>query len=166
MAPKPAPTLQDSLVAFLHGGLALYVASRGRDNLPGMSRALACHFTPDQRRLTVVLARSQSAQVLADIRANGAIALVASEPSTHRSLQVKGTDAVVQEGTALGEVPRVNAHREGFVAETVPLGYPERLIRALLDCADEDLAAVTFTPTEGFVQTPGLSAGDPLGGGA
>jgi hypothetical protein len=166
MAPQPAPSIQDSLAAFLHSGLSLIVASRGPDNLPSLTRALACHFTPDQQRLTVVLARSQSAQVLADVRAHGAIALVATEPSTHRSLQVKGSDAVVDRATGAGEGPRVNTHREGFVAETLPLGFPEPLIRALLDCPDEDLVTVTFTPMEAFVQTPGLNAGDALREGA
>jgi hypothetical protein len=162
MTPQAAPSIQDSLAAFLHGGLAFYAASRGRDNLPGMTRVLACHFTADQRRLTVVFSRTQAARFLSDIQANGAIALVATEPSTHRSLQVKGRDAVVEALAGPAEAARVRVHREGFVAEVVPLGYPEHLIRALLDCPDEELAAVTFTPTEAFVQTPGLKAGDAL----
>jgi hypothetical protein len=42
------------------------------------------------------------------------------------------------------------------------LGFPEPLVRALLDCRDEDLVALTFTPVAVFNQTPGAQAGTPL----
>lgn len=160
-SPQP-PGIPERLAAFLHGGLAFSVASRGPDNVPSVARALGCHLTADQRRLRVLLSRPQTEGLLADFRANGAIALVCTEPSTHRSLQVKGRDAVVEEALDRADGLRAQAHRESFLAEVVPLGYPEALIRTFLACADEDLAAVTFTPTEAYDQTPGLHAGDPL----
>ncbi len=166
MTPRPAATIADTLAGFLHAGLALTVASRDADNLPEASRALGVHFTADQQRLVVVLSRSQARRLLGNVKANGHVALVCTEPSTHRALQVKGRDGVVEEQAGPSELQRVAIHREGFLAEVVPLGYPEPLIRTFMACPDDDLAAITFTPVEAYVQTPGLSAGDPVPEGA
>ncbi|HXH04504.1 MAG TPA: hypothetical protein VNN09_14465 [Candidatus Competibacteraceae bacterium] len=42
-----------------------------------------------------ISAASRSAAVLAELRADGAIAVVFSRASTHRTVQLKGTDAAV-----------------------------------------------------------------------
>jgi len=165
MNPQSFPLAHDALVALLEGGVSVCVATRGRDGLPSLSRALGCKVSRDRRRLSVFLARSQAADVLEDVRAHGAIALVASHPLTHRSYQFKGTDAAVRP-LGRGEAARVRAYVETFVRVVEPEGYSPRLIRALFASppeTPEDWVAVTFTPTSAFSQTPGPSAGDPLG---
>lgn len=145
--------------------MSVCVASRGRGGIPAVSRALGCRVSRDRRRLSVYLSRSQAADILEDVRANGTIAVVASHPVTHRSYQFKGTDAAVTP-LGRGEPARIRAYVETFLRVVEPEGYSPRLIRALFAGpreTPEDWVAVTFTPTSAFSQTPGPSAGDPLG---
>jgi hypothetical protein len=89
--------------------------------------------------------------------------VVFSEPSTHRTLQVKGTDAVagpLQEG----DWPMIGMHIEAAVAELGPLGYPERWVRTVFEATPAQVQAVRFTPSSAFAQTPGPRAGAPLAG--
>jgi hypothetical protein len=65
-----------------------------------------------------------------------------------------------------GTIQLAEKYCDAFVAELCPLGYDEPLIRALLWFDPNDLRAVTFTPREAFLQTPGPRAGEPLKCGA
>ena len=161
-----APLLGPTFAAFLEGGMSINVAARGAGNLPSIARALGCRFSGDRRRLTVFLSRSQSAAVLADVQEHGAIAVVFAQPSTNQSWQFKGRDARV-EPLGRGDGGRIRAYVESFVEGVARLGYPPDRIRLLFASpreapAPEDWAAVTFTPTDVFTQTPGQSAGQPL----
>lgn len=103
-----------------------------------------------------------AAAVLDDIRRTGAIAAVFSRPSTHETLQLKGVDARIVPAEP-GDDALARRYVDAFVAELVPYGYPEAVIRAFLTCPPEDLVAVQFTPVAAFSQTPGPQAGEPLG---
>jgi hypothetical protein len=107
------------------------------------------------------VAATQATQLLADIRDNGAIAIVFSEPSTHRSVQIKGRDAAVA-GATETDWRVIDAYRDAFVRELAPMGYDELLIHTLLSCAPADAVALRFTPSEAYLQTPGPGAGTPL----
>jgi hypothetical protein len=151
---------------FLEGGMSINVAARDVRNLPSIARALGCRFSRDRRRLTVFLSRTQSPAVLADLRENGAIAVVFAEPSTHKSWQFKGDDAR-EEPLARGDSGRIQAYVETFVRDVTALGHPPDLIRLLFTSPREspapgDWTAVTFTPAAVFTQTPGQAAGEPL----
>jgi hypothetical protein len=92
-APASAPAgIDDGLLALMHGRVSILVASRDADHRPHVMRAIGCRVRNDRRRVTVMLCSRTSAPVLADLRANGAIAVVFSEPSTHRSVQLKGDE--------------------------------------------------------------------------
>lgn len=123
-----------------------------------MVRAAACRLDAGRQRLTLLLATRQSAQVLADIAATGALAVVFSQPSTHRTLQFKGADARV-EALQAGDAELARAHREAFVEELVPLGYSREFARTVHSVPDDALTAVSFTVTEVYEQTPGPRAG-------
>ncbi len=156
-----APLVDEELAAFLQSGLSLHVASRGEGLLPRLVRALGCRVSEDRRRVTVYLLRSQGGEMLEDFARSGAIAFVASMPSTHRTVQLKGDDARLAPPEAADEAI-VAAQAAAFTADLVRLGYDESLPRLLLagDCGD--VVAVTFTPTQAFVQTPGPGAGAPI----
>jgi hypothetical protein len=113
------------------------------------------------RRITVFLSAPHAADLLRDVGQSRALAVVFSEPPTHRTIQIKGRDARV-EPLALGDPAVVEAYRKAFVECLRPLGFTEAMVRALLDCADKDLVAVAFTPEAAFNQTPGAQAGTPL----
>jgi len=78
-------------IAVIHSGVSTIVASRGSAHRPSLMRAVGASITPDGARIAVYLHRSASAQLLADLQATGHIAVVFSEPSTHRTVQVKAS---------------------------------------------------------------------------
>lgn len=100
--------------------------------------------------------------VLNNLRDNGAIAMVATRPTTHAALQLKGKVIKIAPMT-MDERAAMEAHQISFIAELSSLGYAPELIRALLDSGEECLA-VHFEPAQIFNQTPGPRAGEKLGG--
>lgn len=155
------PIIDQELAAFLSGPLSINVASRAEGNVPVLVRASGCRVAPDRRRMTLFLARSKSVPVLDALRATRAVAAVFSLPSSHRSVQLKGTDAVVGPPAA-GDFEVVQRAIDAFAREIDPLGYRPDMGRALLWLDAEDLVAVGFTPAAAFTQTPGPGAGTPL----
>lgn len=149
--------------AFIQGGVSILVAGRDPDNLPRLARAFGCRVSEDRRVLTVLLARYQSAGLLAAMRANRAVAVVYTLPSTHRSLQLKGDDATI--GPIVpGDVERAQAYADSFAGELLSHGHTEAFCRALLWLDPGELVAVSFTPSVAFDQTPGPRAGERIGG--
>ena len=156
-----APLLDEDNAAFIQRGVSIHVASRGKTNVPSLARAIGCRVSRDRRRVTTFVPSAQAGALLDDVGATGAIAAVFSQPSTHRTIQLKAARAVV-EPIAKADLRLIEAYRDAFVAEVSPMGFAEGTIRAFLACAPGDLVAVTFTPTAAFEQTPGPSAGTPL----
>lgn len=156
-----APLFDCDHAAFMQSGVSLHAASCGEDQLPSAARALGCRISDDRLNVRVLVQAPQATELLADVRRNGALAVVFSKPSTHRTLQLKGGDAAPCPADA-DDLLAVARYRDAFVAETSALGHPAPLIRALLDCADEQIVAISFTPNAAFSQTPGPQAGQAL----
>lgn len=151
--------LTDDHAAFIEDGrISITAASRDVRRLPSVVRAASCRLDGSRCQLTLLLATRQAAQLLADIDATGAIAAVFSEPSTHRTLQFKGSDARRSE-VLPGDDARVAAHQGAFVDEIVPLGYTRELALTIHDVPAGELSAVTFSVDAVFEQTPGPKAG-------
>jgi hypothetical protein len=146
---------------FVSGGVSIIAASRGPDNWPAVARAAGSRVSSDGRRITLFVAASQGPALLQAVRATGAISAVFSQPSTHRTIQMKGDDAAVG-ALESGDLDLIGRYADAFVAEVCPLGYTEALVRALIWAPDEDFVAVCFTPTSAFDQTPGPRAGTRL----
>jgi hypothetical protein len=155
--------IDEELAAFLQSGVAVHAASRDAANVPCLVRGAGCRVSADRRRVTIFLYAAQCGRLLQDFRDNGAIAFFASQPSTHRTVQIKGPDAKV-EVPQPGDERHVECHREAFLRDLVGLGYDESLPRTLLGGDWADAVAVTFTPTAVFAQTPGPGAGNLIAG--
>jgi hypothetical protein len=158
MAAAMDPLIDEAQAAFMQGGVSISAASCGAQPFPSLCRALACRVFADRRQLTVMVSKAQAAALLADVQCNGRLALVCSQPSTHRTIQIKGDDAQVLAPDA-DDLRAVAMHRNAFVAEVVPLGFAEPLVRLLLTCPEQDIVAIRFTPNAAFNQTPGPRAG-------
>lgn len=155
------PILDSMHAAFLQGGVGIGIAACHRNGMPTNVRGTGCRVSADLRRVTVFVSATQAAPVIACIRDNGKVAVVFSEPSTHRTVQLKGTDAEVR-ALEDGDLQRVADYRDAFIAQLATLGYDEVRIRTLLAMRSADIVGLRFTPTEAFSQTPGPNAGDPL----
>ena len=165
MSIAPESLIDAAQAVFLQGGVSISAASCGARPFSSVCRVLACSIAGDRRRLTVMVARPHAQELLEDIAHGGRLAVVFSQPSTNRTIQVKGDHAEPGVPDAwLLEAVRI--HRDAFVAEVRLLGFPAPLVRSLLCCADEDIVAIGFTPTAAFDQSPGPRAGAPLRAGA
>jgi hypothetical protein len=149
------------LAEFMQRGISLNLAGCGADLAPSIARAVGCRIDPGRTSVRLLVSQAQAACVLADVRDNGKLAVVFSEPATHRTVQLKAVDAVV-EAAGADDIATVARYRDAFVAHVEPLGHPAPAIRALLACPDSDLCAIRFTPTAAFSQTPGAGAGQAL----
>ena len=144
--------------ALLRTGFMVTVASRDAAHVPSVTRALGCRVSPDRRRVTVFLLASQSATLLRDLRATGAIAAVFSQPSTHRTIQLKGSDALLG-AIEPGDLELIEANAAAALADLVLSGFPESFGRTMFAYDAPDVVAVGFTPSTAFFQTPGPQAG-------
>lgn len=157
-----APAILDAANArFICSGVSINAASGRAGALPSLARAVGCRISADHRRITLLLASTPAAALLDDIRRSGAIAVVFTQPSTHRTVQLKGVDARIVPPEA-GDDALTRSYTEAFVIELAPLGHPAEVVRSLLAFAADDIVALEFTPSSAFSQTPGPSAGEPL----
>lgn len=159
------PILDSEHAAFVIGNVSITTASCRPGGFPALVRALGCRLSVDRRNVTILVRASAAADVLDAVRRSGAIAAVFSDPPTHRTLQLKGSDALVLRPEP-GDVALAERYRAAFAKVLEPFGHPEAMVHALLACAPDDLMTLRFTPTFAFSQTPGPRAGEALVGSA
>lgn len=149
----------ENLASLLPGLAAVHVATRDAALVPDEVMGAAAVLGPDGKRMTVYLPVATSSRSVANLRENGAIAVVLSEPLTHRTLQVKG---LAEEVRPAREDERAEVERWAaeFDAQVVAIGLPPAVVkrRTRWPCH-----AVTFAVAEAYEQTPGPRAGEPLG---
>ena len=157
--------IDDAHAAFIQRRVSILVGSCSNRGVPSVARAYGCRVSSDRRYLTVFLALPQSEVLLRDLRASGTIAVVFSRPSTHETLQFKGS---VQRISALEADDRwvMQAYGRSFAEDIAPLGFDESFQDAIMAPVEHEALAVTFVPVAAFVQTPGPSAGQPLWNGS
>jgi hypothetical protein len=155
-------TLDAALADFIQGGVSVVIASCNAALEADVVRGCGCRVSRNLRRVTVLYDRSRSGLVLENVAANGRIAVVFSQPSTHQTIQLKGADATPVRTTA-ADLAIVAGHRELWVQDLCRAGYKRDFATAIWGALPQALAAVTFTPTAAFQQTPGPAAGQPLG---
>jgi hypothetical protein len=146
--------------AFIQGAVSVVVGSRNTQLVPDVVRGCGCRVSRDRRRVTVLVEAARSGSVLENIAANGLIAVVFSQPSTHRTIQLKGSDARLTRVTG-ADRGIAQRHLLAWVQDLQLIGYAAEFARAVRGEAP-DLAAVTFTLASAFLQTPGPAAGKRL----
>lgn len=153
--------LPDDLLAAMARGVSVIVGSRDPAGRPSIMRAVGSVVGEGGAPITVFLARRQSAQLIADLQATGQVAVVFSQPSTHRTLQLKA-GAVQMRPVTADDAPALAAYLASMEIEIQAVGLTRSIARAMLAHQLSDLVAVSFTPEEAFDQTPGPRAGAPL----
>jgi len=142
-------------------GVSVIVSSCDASLRSSLMRAVGSRIAADGSEITVFLARSQSTQLLQDIATSGRIAVVFSSPSSHRSVQVKGTRISGRAANAQ-DLPLLRRYLQAMEFEICSIGYRAELVHAMLAFQLEDLVAISFVPAQAFDQTPGPKAGSPL----
>lgn len=156
----PAVVLTPELQAFCASGVSVIVAAslRGEPPIAGLgcgSRILA------DGRMRLLLPEPGNEALLAVVARGGGIAATFSQPLTHRSIQVKASEATIVETT---DEDRREAARqcEGLRRDLVDVNYPPAFAAAYCTVVPDSLAALDFAPEAAFVQTPGPGAGAEL----
>ena len=151
----------DAQAALMSRHVSIIVSSRDERHRPHLMRAVGCRLSDDRRRVTLLMPGGSGDPVLADLRTNGRIAVVFSEPSSNLTVQVKGTDAVVSP-VAPGDQALAEAYLLGFIEEIGQLGFSADVARTIL-AYGQALQRIDFSVSEAFEQTPGPAAGQRLG---
>jgi hypothetical protein len=159
---EPQDLLNAEVAAFIQGGVSVVVAGRNAELIPDVVRGCGCHVSRDRRRVTVLVESGRAEGLLADVRATGQVAVVFSQPSTHRTIQLKGDDAAVVPVTAM-QRRIIDRHLLAWVNELVAAGFRAEFAEAVRGRPARDVAAIGFTPTAAYEQTPGPAAGRKLG---
>ena len=155
------PLLSPEHIAMIDKGVSAIVASRNAARRPSLMRAVGTGISPDGARITVFVASSQSRQLLQDVAATGCIAVVFSEPLSHRTVQVKAHEAELRAATE-ADVPLLQRYLASMEYEVGCVGYDAPFVRAMLGFRLDDVVAISFSPAEAFDQTPGPKAGTAL----
>ena len=153
--------LTSDLVSFCHAGVDIILGSCMRDGSPICGLALGARLDPRTHSVRLILPRPGNAALLEAVGQGAAIAATFTQPTTHKSIQLKGPSARV--GTARPEDKQRATEQLGeFCRELIMVGFPEGVARSIFAYDARDLVSLTFTPTEAFVQTPGPDAGNAL----
>ena len=162
MGDTPRILLGSEVAAFIQGGVSVVVAARDAALVPDVVRGCGCRVSRDRRRVTVLIDAGRASELIDDIRRTGTVAVVFSQPSTHRTIQLKGVDAAVVPTTAADR--RISdRHLDSWITDIVAVGFGEEFARAVRGRAEGGLVAIRFTPTAAFEQTPGPAAGPATG---
>ncbi len=142
-------------------GVSVIVSASDRDLVPSLMRAVGSQVSGAGDRITVYLNRSQSAQLLRNVAATDRLAVVFSEPSTHRTVQLKARGIRLREAGDPDE-PALQRYLASMTVELGKVGIVPALVAAMLARQLDDVVALEFSPVEAFDQTPGPRAGQPM----
>ena len=149
--------LDSGLVAFVHGGVAVGVATRDAGCRPAFTRAWGPEVSCDGGVLRLCVDAPPGSATRANLEGNGAIAVGFNPPTTSRALQIKGVAVSVREPVA-EELERAERHFVAFGVEGERVGVSASVLRRIF-AAPGDLVSVTLSIVEVFDQTPGTAAG-------
>jgi len=159
----PACPLDAIHVELIEGGAGMFVASRDQRMIPSMSWVLACRIGEMRDTLTLILNRSESAALLADVRRSGVVSAVFSVPSTHQTIQVKGSLLGIREAEPQ-DVEAIERATRAFADDLAPLGFGFEYAACLNTVETGGLVALQYRVEQVYDQTPGATAGQLVAG--
>ena len=138
--------------------MSLYAGTVGADGVPTGCRAIALTSSGDLATITVYVPMATSRELIAGVAATKRLAVVATYPPDHATVQLKGTASSVRLAEE-GERELIQDRVDGFAEVLHRLGYPLRVARAITHWP---AFAIDVKVEELYEQTPGPKAGMPL----
>jgi hypothetical protein len=121
--PRVAGPGIDRLEALLALGPAIMVATRDADRRLHMTRGWGGRVDASSGRLDLALTVTDDLRVVADLEANGVIAVTLVNPRNYQALQITGLVEWIGE-VGPDDRTRIDAHRERFVDAVGSVGLP------------------------------------------
>jgi hypothetical protein len=159
-AARPGRVLTAEVEAFLTGGRSVLFALTGPDGRPLAGVARGALVEPGGR-LRMIASRQQNPTLPVAITQDSRIAVTFTQPMTHRSIQIKGSDAMLGKPNP-EDIRATQQQARLFRDELIDLGYSVAFSSNWSAFDPADMVAVLVTPEMVFVQTPGLGAGTRL----
>jgi hypothetical protein len=139
----------------LQGGVSVLVGSVNSEGVPACCRGIAIRSDDELTTLTLYVPSATSQQVIANVATTRRVAVVASEPISHWTTQIKGTTTNVRVATeAEREFIRTRLHE--FAEVLAQIGLPKKITKG---ANFWPAFAIELTIHEIFDQTPGPRAG-------
>ena len=150
--------LSSDVADFMQSGLSITLASRDARLVPSIAKGVGCRVAPALDHVSVLVFAGGAEQLRRDVETCACLAVTFSQPSTHRTVQVKGSDARVRPAAA-ADLALVRRHLALFADDLRTLGWGSDFVDAVFWHEGAALLAFEFTPTGAFQQTPGPAAG-------
>ena len=153
--------IPDRVVEMIHGPSYLQLGTRDETLRPAHTLAVGGSVHEDRRTVTVFVPSERATRAIADLEANGRVALGIGQVS-HEAYQLKGV-YLSRRPAGAEDVARQEAYRKALLADALAHGYPEEIARPFTQgFAYTPAVAITFRTEEVFLQTPGPDAGSRL----
>jgi hypothetical protein len=146
------------LQRFVEGGISVFVGTADADGIPTCCRAIALTTKDNFETVTVYVPAATGQETVANVATTRRVAVAATEPLSHGSIQIKGVSRGVRLAPpADEELVRTRLHQ--FADVLSELGLPRRVTHRI---AHWPAFAIEVSVEQVFDQTPGPKAGAPL----
>lgn len=160
-AATAAPQLPEDLVAHVQSGLSISLSGRDERLVASLAKAVGCRVADDRREVTMLVFAEAADAVLRDVARNGRLSVAFTQPSTNRTVQLKGHDARCVPTTP-ADLALARRWLALFMLELKPFGWQPEFLDAVFWHDPSQLMAIRFTVDSAFAQTPGPGAGKPM----
>jgi hypothetical protein len=150
--------LSEDIAAFIQSGISMTLASRDDRFVPSIAKGVGCRVSSGRDAVTVLVFANTAEALLRDVAHCKQLAAVFSQPSTNRTLQIKGRD-VTTAPAGPADVALTRRFIALFADELRPLGWSADYVHHVFWHDPVQLVALHFTPEGAFQQTPGPGAG-------
>ena len=147
---------------FLEGHVMILVATRDAGLRPHIGRGTGARFDRSSGQIRLFVSSSQWTGAVGNAIPGTSVAATFVKPDDYRCYQIKGMIDEVRPATG-SEQALGTRYVEEMLLVMGALGVSRLQLSSTL--VDRDLAAISFTPTDLFVQTPGPDAGQRLSAG-
>jgi hypothetical protein len=145
----------EAVLSQLAPGRSVLVGTVDASGWPSCCRGIAIRVDDDRQGVTVYVPVATGAETVANVASTGRIAIVASEPTSHSTLQLKGRTRAVRVA-AEHEAEAMDAWFDRFTDVLDAVGLPRGISRAMNRWP---AFAIEVAVEAVFEQTPGPRAG-------
>ncbi len=147
--------IDQDLAAFMASPVMIILGTCDHALVPEIARAIGAVVRREEGCADLVVSEWQWPKTVANVGANGRLAVTFARPSDYVSYQVKGHATIIP--TTAEHAALARRYMDGMASTLGALGLERQIVAPWL--VDRDLVALRLSVQEIFVQTPGAKAG-------